>query len=102
MPLVKVAQIDDVMPETGKVIHANGTTLALFNIGGKFHAIDNKCPHAGASLGDGAVEGTIVTCPLHASRFDVTTGAVLQPPAKRPVAAYPVRVQGGEVFVELP
>lgn len=102
MPLVRVAQIDDVIPETGKVIQADGTTLALFNLGGTFYAIDNKCTHVGGPLGEGAVEGNVVTCPWHGSRFDIRTGKVLGPPARRPVPTYRVEIQGREVFVELP
>ncbi|MGQ0568289.1 MAG: Rieske (2Fe-2S) protein [Armatimonadota bacterium] len=102
MPLLRVAQIDDVIPETGKVIQADGTTLALFNLGGTFYAIDNKCTHVGGPLGEGAVEGNVVTCPWHGSRFDIPTGEVLGPPARRPVSTYRVQIQGREVFVELP
>lgn len=102
MAQVKVAQIEDVLPGTGKVVQAGGVVLALFNLGGKFYALNNNCTHAGGPLGDGAVDGRVVTCPWHGSRFDVTTGEVLGPPARRPVAAYPVRVQDGTVFVELP
>jgi len=102
MALLRVGQIDDVMPGTGRVIKAGERTLALFNLGGTFYAIDNRCTHAGGPLGEGAVDGKVVTCPWHGSRFDITTGEVLGPPARRPVASYPVRVQEREIFVELP
>ena len=102
MTLLKVGQIDDVMPGTGRVVKAGERALALFNLGGTFYAIDNKCTHVGGPLGEGAVDGKVVTCPWHGSRFDITTGEVLGPPARRPVASYPVRVQGREVLVDLP
>jgi nitrite reductase/ring-hydroxylating ferredoxin subunit len=102
MALVKVANIEDVVPGTGKVIETGDTSLALFNVDGRFHATSNKCTHVGGPLGEGTVEGKVVTCPWHGSRFDVTTGEVLGPPARRPVATYPVTVQGRDVLVELP
>jgi nitrite reductase (NADH) small subunit/3-phenylpropionate/trans-cinnamate dioxygenase ferredoxin subunit len=102
MALVKMADIGDVTPGTGKVLQVGERTLALFNVEGTFHAIDNACPHAGGPLGEGKVEGHVVTCPWHGSRFDITNGQVLGPPARRPVTSYAVRVQGSEVVVELP
>ena len=83
-------------------MEAGGVVLAVFNLGGTFYALNNTCTHAGGPLGEGEVNGNVVTCPWHGSRFDIHTGQVLQPPARRPVVAYPARVQGGEVFVELP
>ena len=53
-------------------------------------------------LSDGDLSGGCVTCPWHGSIFDVTTGAVVGPPARRPVATFRVKVEGNEVFVELP
>lgn len=102
MALVKVAEVGDVAPGTGKVVQAGGAALAVFNLGGTFYALNNSCTHVGGPLGEGEVEGNVVTCPWHGSRFDITNGQVLGPPARRPVASYPVRVSGGEVFVELP
>ena len=100
--LVKLAEVGDVAPGTGKVVQAGEMALALFNLGGIFYALNNRCTHVGGPLGEGKVEGTVVTCPWHGSRFDITNGQVLGPPARRPVASYPVQVQGREVFVELP
>ncbi len=102
MATVKVAAVTEVPPGTGKVVQAADKTLALFNLGGTFYAIDNRCTHVGGPLGEGEVEGNVVTCPWHGSRFTITTGQVVQPPARRPVATYPVRIQGGAVYVEVP
>ncbi|MGH2360822.1 MAG: Rieske (2Fe-2S) protein [bacterium] len=102
MALIKVANVEDVLPGTGKVVEAEGAVLALFNLGGTFYTLNNKCTHVGGPLGEGQVDGNVVTCPWHGSRFDITNGQVLGPPARRPVASYPVRVEGGAVFVELP
>ena len=75
--------------------------LALFNLDGKFYAIDDTCTHAGASLAEGTVSGSVVTCPWHGATFDITTGAVLSEPAYEGVKAYKIKVEGNEVLVEI-
>lgn len=100
--MVKVAKVNDVSVGTGKVVQAGGKTLALFNLGGTFYALDNRCTHVGGPLGEGAIEGNQVTCPWHGSVFNITTGEVVEPPARRPVATFPVRVERDEVLVEIP
>jgi nitrite reductase/ring-hydroxylating ferredoxin subunit len=100
--VVKVAAVGDVAPGTGTVVEAGGKTLALFNLNGIFYALDNTCTHLGGPLGEGDVEGKVVTCPWHGSRFNITTGEVVGPPARRPVAAYRASVENGEVTVEMP
>lgn len=102
MATVKVAKVSDVSVGTGKVVQAEGKTLALFNLGGTFYALDNRCTHMGGPLGEGAVEGNQVTCPWHGSVFDVTTGEVVKPPARRPVATFRVHVERDDVLVEIP
>jgi 3-phenylpropionate/trans-cinnamate dioxygenase ferredoxin component len=69
---------------------------------GQVFAIDDTCTHQDASLADGWLEGCEVECPLHASRFDLRTGKVDAPPAKRPVRTYEVLVIDGVVNVGLP
>jgi len=73
---------------------------AIANVGGEFHAIDNTCLHRGGPLGDGPLEGKIVTCPWHGWQYDVTTGKIVQNPSVG-VACYAVEVRGAEVFVDL-
>ncbi|HYM90728.1 MAG TPA: non-heme iron oxygenase ferredoxin subunit [bacterium] len=102
MASVKVARTEEVPIGKGKVVKAAGRALALFNIGGKFYAVDNRCTHVGGPLGEGAVAGNVVTCPWHGSRFDVTTGQVIEPPARRPVRTFPVKVVEGAIYVEVP
>ena len=102
MATVKVAEVSDVPVGTGKVVQAGGKTLALFNLGGTFYALDNRCTHMGGPLGEGTVETNQVTCPWHRSIFNITTGEVVGPPARRPVATFPVNVVRNEVLVELP
>ena len=95
---VKVAAIGDVPPGTGKCVDVNGKQIALFNVGGAFHAIDNTCLHRGGPLGEGELEGSIVTCPWHGWQYDVTTGANTMDESER-VDRYDVRVEGDAVLV---
>ena len=71
---VPVAKVADLKPGEGKTVMVGDREVALFNVSGKFHAIVNTCPHRGGPLGEGSLDGAIVTCPWHGWRFDVTTG----------------------------
>lgn len=97
---VRVAGVGDIQPGQGKVVEAAGHTVALFNVGGRYYAIDNDCPHRGGPLGDGDLEGAVIACPWHAWRWDVTTGANTNNPALK-LACYPVTEEAGNLFVEL-
>jgi 3-phenylpropionate/trans-cinnamate dioxygenase ferredoxin component len=101
MPRLRVAAAGELATGEGRVVEVEGRELALFNVDGVYHCIENACPHRGGPLGEGDLEGHVVSCPWHAWRWDVTTGANTNNPAVR-VAAYPVTVEGGAVFVELP
>ncbi len=98
--LVKVAKLSDLAPGQGKTVDAAGRELALFNVGGTFHAIDNACKHRGGSLGEGELDGSIVTCPLHAWTYDVSTGECFDDPACH-IDKFPVKVEGDDVLVEV-
>lgn len=98
---VRVARVAEIGTGEGRVVEAGGRTLALFNVDGRLYAIDNSCLHRGGPLGEGELEGCVVTCPWHAWRWDVTTGANTNNPAVK-VACFPVSVEGDEVVVELP
>jgi nitrite reductase/ring-hydroxylating ferredoxin subunit len=102
MAFTKVATVPEVPAGTSKQVVAGGRTLALFNVGGAFHAIDDTCPHRGGPLWEGELAGVEVTCPWHGARFDVTTGANLGPPARTGVASYKVQVVGDEIQIDLP
>jgi|ERR1043165_7093795 nitrite reductase/ring-hydroxylating ferredoxin subunit len=99
--LIKVAQVNEVAPGTGKEVLAEGRSIALFNVAGTFHAIDNTCPHEGGPLGEGELSGEVVTCPWHNTEFNVKTGAALGPLTDEDVRKFPVTVQGNDVLVEL-
>ena len=100
--LIKVAETKDVPPGTAKAVDVEGRAVALFNVDGTYYAIADTCTHRGGPLSEGAVEGTVVTCPWHGATFDVTTGNVLGPPAAEGVAHYNVQVDGNDIKVGSP
>ena len=101
MAFVKVATVSELPPGKAKQAKVGDKTLAVFNVSGNFYAIDDTCPHRGASLAEGELEGHEVTCPWHAAVFDVTSGAHLTPPAPSDVACYKVQVVGDEVQIDV-
>lgn len=96
----KVCQTGDVKPGSGKSIEIDGKVIALFNVDGKFYAIDDTCRHRGGPLGEGELEGKIVICPWHGWRYDVTTGANELVP-EQPTQGYEVKIEADDVFVAL-
>lgn len=98
---VRVAEARDMPPGTGRAVEAEGRWIAIFNVDGSWFAIDDTCPHQGASLGEGTLHEGKVICPWHSWTFDVRTGACPRIPGVR-VATFAVRLVGGAVEVELP
>ena len=99
--LVTVAKTSELGPGQAKAVQVKGCTIALFNVGGTYYAIDETCTHAGGPLSEGSVGGTTVTCPWHGAQFDLTSGKALTPPAPEGVTRYPVRVEGNEIKLEI-
>ena len=99
--IIKVASKKDLPPSKAISVSAGSKQIAVFNIEGKFYAIDDSCTHAGGSLSEGQCQGTVVTCPWHGATFDVTTGAVLSEPAADNVGSYKVVVEGEDVKIEV-
>ncbi len=97
----KVAEVEALAPGEGKVVQAGLKKIALFNLEGTFHAIQNFCPHAGGYLGLGQVRGDCVRCPRHAWKFDIRSGKCVTNP-RYDVRRYQVKVEDGWVFVGVP
>ena len=95
---VKVATTSEIPQGSGLTVEVGDKPIAVFNCDGSFYAIDDTCPHQGGPLGEGEVEGTIVTCPWHEWRYDVRTGVNTDDSGCK-VASYPVKVEGDAVFV---
>ena len=96
-----VAKTSEVTPRQGKQVVVDGQNIALFNLDGKFCAIQDECAHAGGSLSEGELSGNVVTCPWHGATFDVTCGKVLTEPAYEDVKSYKVKIEDGEILVEI-
>lgn len=94
----RVARVEEIPPGTGKPVEVDGVKVALFNVDGSFHAIDNTCPHQGGPLGEGFLQGSVVTCPFHFWQFDLKTGRCPEFPDAR-VSRFAVRVDGSEISV---
>jgi nitrite reductase/ring-hydroxylating ferredoxin subunit len=94
-------------PEEGR-LDLDAVTIGEFEIAiarlhdGSWVAFDDICSHEECSLSEGDLEGERIVCPCHSSAFDVRTGAVRHGPAYIPIAVYPIRVQDGELELELP
>ena len=97
----RVAEVSEVPEGEVRVVQCAGRSLALSNIGGEFHAIDNVCTHDGGPLGEGRLRGDRIICPRHGAAFNARTGKVLTLPAVKSVRAYPVQVEDGGVFVDV-
>ena len=89
-------------PQRGQAMEADaaGVPVCLANVNGELGALANRCPHRGGPLGQGWVEGESVVCPWHSWTFNVKTG-VAEFPVHERVAVYPVKVEGGDVLVDV-
>jgi len=101
MAFYKAVTVGEIPEGTGKEVTVGGKTVALFNSGGTYYAIDNLCTHRNASLAEGECFGDQVACPLHGAVFHLPTGQHLSPPARSGVKTYKVQVVGNEVQVEV-
>jgi nitrite reductase/ring-hydroxylating ferredoxin subunit len=94
----RVCKVGDVPEGEGKPIAVCGRVIALFFVNGEYHAIDDMCPHMGASLAGGYVEDGVVTCPWHAWRFQITDGTWADN-RRIKIGSYPVRVEGDDILI---
>lgn len=101
VPFQTVAKVGDIPNGQGMSYTVNGRMVAVFNDHGKYHAIDDFCPHMGASLAGGHFEKGIVSCPWHAWRFCVEDGRWCDNP-KLKVDAFALRISGEEIQVQVP
>jgi nitrite reductase (NADH) small subunit len=95
-----VCRVDQIPLGEAKCVEVKGKLVAIFHRHDGFHAIDDVCPHMGASLSEGLVEGDIVTCPWHEWRFRITDGVWADNPRIK-TGSYPVRVEDGQVQVQV-
>jgi nitrite reductase (NADH) small subunit len=100
---IRVTTTDAIPLREGRAVTIAGRDLAVFNLGDRFLATDNRCPHQGGPLCDGIVAGDAVVCPLHAWKVRLDTGEVERPAGRAVcVETYPTRVEDGIVLLGLP
>lgn len=97
---IVVGLADELAPGQRKLAFIDGRSIVVFNIGGTIHAIDNSCPHNGASLASGQLEGCVLRCPAHGLRFDVSTGCTPGTAGLR-LTTFPVGTVDGRLVVTL-
>lgn len=98
---VEVAKIDDIAPGGMKAVEANGKEIVLCNYDGKIYAVSRRCGHMNSSLEMGTLEGYILTCPMHHSQFDITTGEALSNPVPRDFGEEPIPESVQKYFLYL-
>jgi 3-phenylpropionate/trans-cinnamate dioxygenase ferredoxin subunit len=100
---IEVAPVDELPPGTMRLVPAGAITVGVYNCGGKYHAIEDRCSHDDGPLCEGEWEPGLcmVVCPRHGSRFDLETGIPMSLPAFAPVRIFPVSVRDGAVVVEV-
>ncbi|MCC7573013.1 MAG: non-heme iron oxygenase ferredoxin subunit [Candidatus Methanofastidiosum sp.] len=108
MRFFKIGKVSDIEDGAMKKYEVGGKEILVSNIGGKYYAIYNKCTHKNGDLSQGKLEGNIVTCPKHGSRFDVTTGRVISGP-KIPLIKikindeekYEIKIDGEDILIKI-
>ena|SRR3989344_6302619 len=97
----KACKKSEVREGISKCVKVKGKEIALFNLNGKFFALDNACTHQNAPLSEGTVDGDKITCPLHASQFEIKTGKVSGKPATIDAVSYKVKTEGEDVLIDI-
>ena len=110
----EVSKVDGLKNGTMKAVNAAGRQILLARVGDEYYAVDNICSHMKGNLSQGKLEGTVVTCPLHGSQFDISNGRVVRwlkggPMSKiggalkssKDLTVYNVKVEDGRVLVEV-
>ena len=101
MPWHPCIAADSLADEEVVGLDVAGTPVAIYNLGGSFHATGNICTHQYARMSDGYVEDGCIECPIHSARFEIVTGKALNYPAELPLPVYPVKLEDGQVLVFL-
>jgi len=96
---VAVATLEELPPGTKKVVMVDGLQILLCHSADRIFAVENLCSHAEEPLDCGRMRSGWIACPVHGARFDLATGAPLNPPATGPITTYPVRITGDTIEV---
>ena len=103
MALITVGRVEELPPGSVKIVRAGQVAVGVYNLNGKFCAIEDRCSHDDGPLaeGDHDPERGVVICPRHGSEFDICSGRPLTLPAYQPVETFPVIVEEGVVKVDV-
>jgi chlorite dismutase len=98
---VSVARVGEIPPGKSKRVYNGADAIALFNVGGEFRAVSDRCSHGRASLSEGSVDGDGCTlnCPWHGGKFDIEMGEPVGGPVRAPIKTYRVKIQGDQILV---
>jgi nitrite reductase [NAD(P)H] small subunit len=100
---VRITATDVIPLREGRAVQVAGHEIAVFNLGNRFLAVENKCPHHGGPLADGIISGDSVVCPLHAWKIDLASGEVLNQATAPPcIKTFATRVEDGVLSLEIP
>jgi NAD(P)H-dependent nitrite reductase small subunit len=100
---MRITECSNIPPREGRTTTIGDREIAIFNLGDRFLAVDNRCPHKGGPLGDGIIAGDSVVCPLHAWKICLETGTVKRPAATAAcVQTYETQVVDGVILIALP
>ena len=97
--MIKVAKFSEIPEGGSKLVMVNDIPIALFNLKGKIHAWDNRCPHRGGSLADGNISNKIIQCKFHLWEFDVDTACAVANSVLK-VKTFEVKIKEGSVFID--
>lgn len=102
LPWTDATALDEVPDDDVTSVQVDGLDIALYKVEGSVYATDNICTHGHARLCDGFLEGHEIECPLHQGKFDVRDGSPTCAPVTEALRSYPVRIENGRVFLQLP
>jgi nitrite reductase (NADH) small subunit len=102
MSWIKITEVGNIPVREGRSVKIDKEEIAVFNLGNRFAAIENRCPHSGGPLCDGIVSGATVVCPLHGWKVCLDSGDILKPQVPVRVEVYPVRIADGVIEVDVP
>ncbi len=95
---IRVADLGQLPPGGCTAVEVKGKSIALFNAGGEIFALDNECLHRGGPLGEGELDGDVITCPWHGWQYNIRTGERCGDPATC-LARYEVKIEGDQILV---
>ena len=101
-PFSRVLNVAEVQPGTKKVVEVNGQSVLICHSNDRLFAVSNICSHAQEKLECGKMSRGWIACPIHGARFELATGRAMNPPAKQPIATYPIRVVDEFIEISVP